>query len=97
MSRMINKIEGKITSGKIEKGMEMLKNSSAEELTKHLEKIDRGELKKKINELDINKIKEMNIDVNEIKKRLSQSDIEKIKKVAGKDSEFIMKKLDELS
>ena len=44
-----------------------------------------------------NKIKELNIDIASIKKKLTKEDIEKIKKIAGKDSELIMKKLDELT
>lgn len=97
MSKVFNKIEGKITAGKIEKGVEKIKNTSLEELSKQLDKVDRGELRKKISELDVEKIKEMKIDVKEIKSRLTAADIEKIKKLAGKDSDLIMKKFDELS
>ena len=39
----------------------------------------------------------MKIDVKEIKSRLTSADIEKIKKLAGKDSDLIMKKFNELS
>ena len=67
MSKVFNKIEGKITAGKIEKGVDKLKNTSLEELSKQLDKVDRGELRKKISELDVEKIKEMKIDVKEIK------------------------------
>ena len=70
---------------------------SLEELSKQLDKVDRGELRKKISELDVEKIKEMKIDVKEIKSRLTAADIEKIKKLAGKDSDLIMKKFNELS
>ena len=55
------------------------------------------ELRKKISELDTEKIKKMNINVAEIKKKLTQEDLEKIKKLAGKDSKLVFKKIDELS
>ena len=97
MSKVINKIESKITAGKIKRGVEKLKNSSVEELTKQLEKVNKEDLRKKISELDTAKIKEMKINVGEIKKRLTPEDLEKIKKLAGKDSKLIFQKIDELS
>ena len=53
MSNMFNKIEGKITNAKIEKGVEKLKKTSVDDLARQLEKIDREELRKKISELEI--------------------------------------------
>ena len=66
-------------------------------LSKQLEKVNREELRKKIDELDAEKIKEMKLDVEEIKKKLTPADMEKIKKLAGKDADLIMKKINELS
>ena len=39
----------------------------------------------------------MKLDVEEIKKKLTPADMEKIKKLAGKDADLIMKKINELS
>lgn len=94
---MFNKIEGKITNAKIEKGVEKLKKTSVDDLARQLENIDREELRKKISELDTKKIKDLNINIEAIKRKLSQDDIDKIKKLAGNDKELIMKKLDELT
>ena len=68
MSKVFNKIEGKITAGKIEKGVDKLKNTSLEELSKQLDKVDRGELRKKISELDVEKIKETKENFEKTKK-----------------------------
>jgi len=48
MANLFDKIENKITAGKIEQGVEKLKNTPVEELSKQLEKVNREELRKKI-------------------------------------------------
>lgn len=97
MANIFDKIENKITASKIEQGVDKLKNTPIEQLSKEMEKVNRGELLKKINELDVSKIKEMKIDTEAIKRKLTPADIEKIKKLAGKDADAVMKKFDELT
>ncbi len=97
MANIFDRIENRITGVRIEQGIEKLKSTPVEQLSKELEKVNRAELLKKINELDTKKIKDMKIDPEAIKKRLTPSDIEKIKKLAGKDADTVMRKLDELT
>ena len=54
------------------------------------------ELLKKINDLDTEKIREMNIDLESIRKNLSPQDIEKIKVLAGNNQTQIMSKINEI-
>ncbi len=93
MPNLFEKIDNKILAAKIEQGMAMLKNQSPEELSKRVSKVDKDEVMKKLDEIDTNKIKEMNIDLNKIKSQLTQADIEKVRKVAGKDGEQIVNKV----
>lgn len=97
MANIFDRIENKITAARIEQGVEKLRTTPIEQLSKEMEKVNRAELLKKINELDARKIKEMKIDPEAIKKKLTPADIEKIKKLAGKDADVVMKKFDELT
>ena len=96
MAKLFEQVDNKILAVKIDQAMEMLKTKSPAELQSKVQKIDRGELMKKLSELDRAKIKEMKIDTDKIKKNLSPADIEKIKAVAGKDSDKVLAKLNEL-
>lgn len=96
MGKMFEKIDQKIMAAKIEQGLEMLKNKPESELNRKLANVDRGELLKKMNDIDSAKLKQMNINIDEIKKKISPADLEKIKRIAGKDSDAVMKKINEL-
>lgn len=96
MGKMFEKIDQKIMSTKIEQGLEMLKNKPETELNKKLANVNREELLKKINDIDADKLKQMNVNLDEIKKKISPADLEKIKRIAGKDSDAIMRKINEL-
>lgn len=93
---MANVFDKKIANAKVNQAMDMLKNKSPEEIKKKIGNVKREDLIKQLNQLDAQKIKSLNIDTEKIKKSLTQADIEKIKAVAGKDSDIVMKKLNEL-
>ena len=93
---MANIIDKKIANAKVNQAMDMLKNKSPEEIKKKLGNAKREDLIKQIEQIDMEKIKSLNIDTEKIKKSLTQKDIEKIKAIAGKDSDLVMKKLNEL-
>lgn len=93
---MANIIDKKIANAKVNQAMDMLKNKSPEEIKKKLGNVKRDELLKQLEQIDAQKVRSLNIDTEKIKKSLTQKDIEKIKAVAGKDSDLVMKKLNEL-
>ena len=96
MSNIKKSIDNKIMANKIEYGLNELKNKSTQELAQKLSKVNREELLKKINDLDTEKIREMNIDLESIRKNLSPQDIEKIKVLAGNNQAQIMSKINEI-
>ena len=96
MGNLRRNIDNKIMANKIEYGINELKNKSAQELSQKLNKMNRDDLMKKINEIDVNKIKEMNIDINALKQKITPQDLEKIKILAGKDQAMIMNKINEI-
>ncbi len=96
MSNIKKSIDNKIMANKIEYGLNELKNKSTQELAQKLSKVNREELLKKINDLDTEKIREMNIDLESIRKNLSPQDIEKIKVLAGNNQTQIMSKINEI-
>lgn len=95
MAKLFEKIDNKIMAAKVEQGLDMLKNKPDSELSKKLEGVNREELLKKMNEIDTEKLKQ-NINVQEIRSKLTQSDYDKIRRLAGKDADAVMKKLNEL-
>lgn len=96
MGKMMNKIDQKIMEKKLEQGLDMLKNKPEGEISKKLSGVNREELLRKMDELDTNKLKQMNINVEEIKQKITPADLEKIKRIAGKDSDAVMRKINEL-
>lgn len=96
MANIFNQVDRKIANAKVNQAMEMLKNKSPEEIKKKLGNVKREDLIKQLNQIDAKKVKSLNIDTEKIKKSLTQSDIEKIKVIAGKDSDLVMAKLNEI-
>ncbi len=96
MGKMFDKIDQKIMEKKLEQGLDMLKNKPEGEISKKLAGINRDELLRKMDEIDKTKLKQMNINVEEIKQKITPADLEKIKRLAGKDSDAVMKKINEL-
>lgn len=96
MGKFFEKIDQKIMAAKVEQGLDMLKNKPDSELSRKLEGVNREELLKKMNEIDSAKLKQMNINVQDIKAKLTPADMEKIRRIAGKDGDAVMKKINEL-
>lgn len=85
----------KMVQSKVNKALDMLKKDESSELAKKISQIDRDELMEKINEFDEEKIKDLKINKEEIKKKITQQDLEKLEKLLGKDSDAIMKKVND--
>lgn len=90
-------IESKITKAKLDKAINMLKNSSAEELAGKFDDKSRKEILSKLDEIDKKKLAELKIDPMEVLGRLTPQDIEKVKAIAGKDRDVLMKKINEIT
>lgn len=96
LSKKLQELMGdKVVQAKVNKAIEMLKNDNQDELAKKLAKIDRNELLEKVNEIDEEKLKSLKINKEEIKQKVSQKDLEKLEKLLGKDSDEIMKKVND--
>ncbi len=93
MSDFSNFIQGQITRKKIEKGLEMLHNESPAELKKKLQNVDINEILLKMDEYDKGRLQELGINVNELKGRVSEADIMKVQQVLGRDGERVIRKL----
>ncbi|MDF2985695.1 MAG: hypothetical protein K0R50_1205 [Eubacterium sp.] len=85
----------KMVQSKLNQAIEMLKKDNTDDLAKKLDKVDKNELMNKINEYDEEKIKNIKIDKEEIKKKITKTDLDKLEKILGKDSEAIMKKVND--
>jgi hypothetical protein len=85
----------KMIQSKMNQAIEMLRKEDTGELEKKIAKIDKEELMNKINEFDDEKVKNLKINKDEIKKKLTQTDLDKLGKMLGKDSDAIMKKVNE--
>lgn len=88
-------LSDKMIQSKVNQAIDMLKKEDTDEFKKKLEKIDKEELMSKINEFDDEKIKNLKINKDEIKKKITKSDLDKLEKLLGKDSDAIMKKVND--
>jgi citrate lyase synthetase len=96
ISDILGKVDEKILKAKINKALDMLKNSKDDELKKAIDKANKEELLMKLDEIDKNTIKSMNIDVEDVKKKVREEDFQRISKLVGKDGEKVVAKLKEL-
>ncbi|MHB8064413.1 MAG: membrane trafficking protein [Ruminiclostridium sp.] len=85
----------KMVQSKMNQAIEMLRKENTDEIEKKIAKMDKEELMNKINEYDEEKIKSLKINKDEIKKKITQTDLDKLEKLLGKDSDAIMKKVNE--
>lgn len=93
MSDFSNYLQGQITRKKIEKGIEMLRNESPQELRRKLQNVNIDEALKKLDEYDKNRLRELGINVSEYRNRITEADIQKIHQVLGRDGEKVIRKL----
>lgn len=88
-------LQDKMVQSKLNQAIDMLKKGDSKELAEKMEKVDKNELMSKINEYDEERIKNLKLDKEEIKKKLDQADLNKLEKLLGKDSDAIMKKVND--
>lgn len=88
-------LSDKMVQSKVNKAIDMLKKDDNDDLAKKLAKVDKADLMNKVNEFDEEKIKNLKIDKDEIKKKITKKDLDKLEKILGKDSEAIMKKVND--
>ncbi len=88
-------MQDKMIQSKVNKAIDMLKKDSPKDLEKKLSSFDKDELMEKINEFDEEKLKNVKIDKEEIKKKVTQKELDKLQKILGKDSDAIMKKVND--
>ncbi|ACL74743.1 hypothetical protein [Ruminiclostridium cellulolyticum] len=88
-------MQDKMVQSKVNKAIDMLKKDSTKDLEKKLSAINKDELMEKVNEFDEEKLKNIKIDKDEIKKKITQKDLDKLQKILGKDSDVIMKKVND--
>jgi hypothetical protein len=93
LAELLGKMDEKVLQAKINAALDMLKNGNTEDLAKKIGKIDKNELMSKLNEMDDNKLKEMNIDKNEIKQKVNDADLQNLQKLLGEQGKEIMEKL----
>lgn len=96
LADIIGKMDEKVLQAKINTALDMLKNGNNEDLAKKIGKMDKNELIAKMNELDENKLKEMNINKNEIKQKISDVDLDNLKKLIGDHGDEIINKLKDI-
>lgn len=85
----------KMVQSKLNQAIEMLRKDNTDELSKKIAKIDKEDLMNKINEYDDEKIKNLKINKDEIKEKITQKDLDKLEKLLGKDSDALMKKVND--
>lgn len=85
----------KMFQSKVNQAIDMLKKDNTDDLAKKISTVDRDELMSKINEYDDDKIKSLKLDKDELKKKITQDDLDKLEKLLGKDSDVIMKKIND--
>ena len=89
-------MDEKVLQAKINAALDMLKNGNNEELAKKIGKMDKNELLTKMNELDEEKLKEMNINKNDIKQKVSDADLNNLQKLIGEHGDEIISKLKDI-
>ncbi|NLX75917.1 MAG: hypothetical protein GXZ01_00835 [Clostridiaceae bacterium] len=96
MSDISNYLHGQITRKKIEKGLEMLRNESPQELKKRLQNVNIDEAMRKLDEYDKKRLRELGINVSEYRNRITEADIQKIYQVLGRDGDKVIRKIREI-
>ncbi len=96
LSELIGKMDDKVLQTKLNSAFEMLKEGKNEEIAKKIGKIDKNELLSKINELDEDKLKEMNLNKADIKQKLSSVDLDAFQKMLGEQGPEIIGKIKDI-
>ncbi len=96
LSELIGKMDDKVLQAKLNSAFELLKEGNNEEIAKKIGKVDKNELLSKINELDENKLKEMNLNKADIRQKLSSVDLEAFQKMLGEQGPEIISKIKDI-
>jgi len=96
LSELLGKMDDKVLKAKLNAAMEMLSEGNKEELAKKIEKIDKNEVLAKLNEIDDEKIKSLNLNKKELKEKLNSVDLDAVEKMLGENGPMIMKKIKDI-
>lgn len=96
LAELLGKMDEKVLQAKINAALEMLKNGNNEELAKKINKIDMNELLTKMNDIDEDKLKEMNINRNDLKQKINESDLNNLQKLIGEHGGEIISKIKDI-
>ncbi len=90
---ILGKMDDKMLQVKLNNAIEILKKGDTEELVKKINKINKDELIQKIDEFDLSRLNNLNIDKNEIKEKINNVDMEKVKSMIGEKGDEIIDRL----
>lgn len=93
---ILGKMDEKVLKTKINAAMDMLKKGELDELVKNINKMDKKELLNKIEELDEDKLKKLQIDKQEIKNKVSEKDLSSLADMIGEQGNEIVEKIKEI-
>jgi hypothetical protein len=93
---ILGKMDEKVLEAKLNSALDMIKNGKQDEIAKKIAKIDKDEMLAKLNELDDNKLKEMNIDKRELKKKIQDVDLNSFQKMLGENGAEIITRLKDI-
>lgn len=96
LTDLLGKIDDKVLQSKLNAAVDMLKDSSNEELAKKLSKIDKNEILSKLNELDDSKLKELDLDKADLKQKLNSVDLNAVQKILGDQGPEIINKIKDI-
>jgi len=90
---ILGKMDDKMLQVKLNNAIEILRKGDTEELVKKINKINKDELIQKIDEFDLSRLNNLNIDKNEIKEKINNVDMEKVKSMIGEKGDEIIDRL----
>ncbi len=95
-SELLGKMDDKVLKAKLNAAMEMLSEANKEELAKKIDKIDKNEVLAKLNEINDEKLKSLNLNKKELKEKLNSVDMDAVEKMLGAQGPMIMKKIKDI-
>lgn len=93
---ILGKMDEKVLKTKLNAAMDMLKKGELEELVKNVNKMDKKELLNKIEELDEEKLKKLQINKQDIKNKVSEQDFRNLADMLGEQGNEIVEKIKEM-
>jgi len=96
LADLLGKMDDKVFQAKLNAAVDMLKDSSNEELTKKLAKVDKNEFLSKLNEMDDSKLKDLNLNKADLKQKLNSIDLNAVQKMLGDQGPEIISKIKDI-